>query len=95
MLRDPYELGRPMTGAEAVVIARRATFDPGQFCPQESDHNGLESLERWQARAVVIALGPTGPSFEDRWSNTEQAVRGLIEIDDRRQRAIREGADDA
>lgn len=70
-----YKLGRPLTVAEAIVIARRATFDPGVFTEQRSDHDGLEQLHRWQARAVVIALGENGPSFEHRWRNLEQALR--------------------
>lgn len=74
-----YELGRDYTTAEVIVIARRATFDPGAFCGRRREHDGPESLERWQARAVVIALGPNGPTFEPQWSNLEQAVNNLAD----------------
>jgi hypothetical protein len=74
-----YSLGRDYTVAEAIVIARRATFDPGIFTKRLPHHDDMETLERWQARAVVVALGPSGPSFEDQWSNLDQAVRNLPE----------------
>lgn len=69
-----YKLGRALTVGEAIVLARRATFDPGIFTKQRIDHNGLEQLHRWQARAVVIALGENGPTFEHRWGNLAQAL---------------------
>lgn len=70
-------LGRELTIAEAIVLARRATFDPHVFTAQRHDHNGSEQLNRWQARAVVVALGPQGPSYEHHWTNLAQAVDGL------------------
>jgi hypothetical protein len=77
--RQSYSLGRAYTTAEAIIIARRATFDPGVFCHRLTDHNGPEELHRWQARALVVALGPRGPEYEPKWSNLEQAARNLDE----------------
>jgi hypothetical protein len=76
--RQPtFALGRPYSVAEVIVIARRATFDPGAFCKRRTDHNGPEELHRWQARAVAVALGPNGPAYEHKWSNLAQAVRNM------------------
>ena len=69
-----FATGRDLTTAEAIILARRATFDPGIFTHRLKDHNGPEELHRWQARAVVIALGPSGPSYEHQWSNLPQAI---------------------
>jgi hypothetical protein len=77
-----YTLGRDLTMAEAIILARRATFDPGQFTKRLPYHDSeMESLERWQARAVVIALGPRGPAYEPKWSNLQQALRNFNEAE--------------
>lgn len=75
--QSTFALGRAYSIAEVIVIARRATFDPGQFCKRRTNHDGPESLERWQARAVAVALGPNGPAYEHKWGNLEQAVDGM------------------
>jgi hypothetical protein len=60
-----YSTERPVE--EALAVARRATFDPGQFtnrvmfCEDEP-----ETLERWQARAVLVALAALEP--DARWA---------------------------
>lgn len=77
-----YELGRPMTFAEAIMLTRRATFDPAQFTKRLMDHDReYESLERWQARAVVIALGPNGPTFEAKWGQSTPHPYIEIEVE--------------
>lgn len=54
---------------DALMVARRATFDPGQFTQQALYHAGeAETLERWQARAVLVALMAIEP--DDRWPFT-------------------------
>jgi hypothetical protein len=75
---DPlFMLGRAMTVAETTVIVRRATCDPGEFTPRRVFRGEEEGLTRWQARAIVIALGEDGPSFEAKWSNFDQAAENL------------------
>lgn len=68
-MSGPYDLGRSMTVAEAITILRRATFDPGVFT-QRVSYNGdeVETLERWQARAAMVALSDAGPLLEGLWS---------------------------
>jgi hypothetical protein len=72
------------------MVARRATFDPGQFTKRVLYCEGEpETLERWQARAVLVAL-VAGP--DDRWTvdlphvtdyeRAEMARVGLTEATD-------------
>lgn len=74
-MTETYSLGREYSTAEAIAIARRATFDPGAFCARRTlPGNELEELYHWQARAVVIALGPRGPEYEPKWSKLDRVV---------------------
>lgn len=66
-------LGRKLSLDEALVIARRATFDPGSFTKRvRFDEHEWETLERWQARAVLVALA--APSTDDRWRYSEDTT---------------------
>lgn len=69
-----YELGRELDVHEALMLCRRATFDPGQFTKRVLYHEDgeVETLERWQARAVLVALSAREP--DKRWSSTEPHV---------------------
>jgi len=52
---------------EALMVARRATFDPGQFTKRvRYDEQEVETLEWWQARAVLVALAEHAP--DARWA---------------------------
>lgn len=63
MTHESYSVDRAVD--DALMVARRATFDPGQFTKRVPYHEGEpETLERWQARAVLVALA-AGP--DDRW----------------------------
>lgn len=67
LTRQSYRPGRGIDAVEALLIARRATFDPGQFTTRvRYSGDEWETLERWQARAVLVALAATEP--DDRWS---------------------------
>lgn len=63
-----YELGRELSVDEALMIVRRATFDPGQFTKRvQYDEQEVETLERWQSRAVLVALA--APEPDERWAS--------------------------
>lgn len=65
--RRSFALERSLDIAEALMIARRATFDPGQFTKRVRYHEDeWETLERWQARAVLVALAASEP--DERWA---------------------------
>jgi hypothetical protein len=62
-----FRVDRPVD--EALIVVRRATFDPGQFTKRVLYHEGEpETLERWQARAVLVALAAHDP--DPRWGST-------------------------
>lgn len=68
-----YGLGRELSTDEALMIVRRATFDPGQFTKRVLYAPGEpETLERWQARAVLVALA--ADEVDERWSAREPHV---------------------
>jgi uncharacterized protein YbaP (TraB family) len=52
-----YAVTQELTVQAALVAARRATFDPGRYTQRvRYDAHEMETLERWQARAVLVAL---------------------------------------
>lgn len=66
--RQGYALGRDIDVDEALMLTRRATFDPGRFTKRVLYCEGEpETLERWQARAVLVALAAKSPDF--RWAS--------------------------
>jgi hypothetical protein len=61
-----FDISRPLD--EALMVARRATFDPGAFTKRVLYHGDeWETLERWQARAVLVALAALEP--DERWAD--------------------------
>jgi hypothetical protein len=65
-MADQFSVERPVE--DALMVARRATWDPGQFTNRVSYHEGeMETLERWQAGAVLVALAAVEP--DERWGS--------------------------
>jgi hypothetical protein len=64
-----YSTERPFE--EALTVSSRATFDPAQFTKRVLySEDEAETLERWQARAVLVALAAVEP--DARWSSVNR-----------------------
>jgi hypothetical protein len=86
-----YALGRDLDVHEALMLARRATFDPGQFTKRVLYHEGEpETVERWQARAVLVAMAADAP--DPRWSNAGAHVTDFEREELQRLRLTGQGA---
>lgn len=75
---EALNVGRPLD--EALMLARRATFDPGSFTKHVLYREGeLETLERWQARAVLVALAAHEP--DQRWESINRRGPQITEYE--------------
>ncbi len=85
-----YALGRDLTLDEALMLARRATFDPGAFTTRVPyGELEQETLERWQARALLVALA--ADRSDDRWATVNKQGPHVTEHERAELRRVLEG----